>query len=169
MADMNKKSNITLIGMPGCGKSTIGVLLAKAINYGFVDSDLLIQQEQNMKLQEIIDKYGIEAFNRIENDVNSRIELKRHIIATGGSVIYGEDAMRHLSEISKIIYISLSCDEIVRRLNNIKTRGISMNKGETIEDLYNRRVPLYEKYADYVVNCDGMDIEASVEAIMNLI
>lgn len=163
------EKNITLIGMPGCGKSTIGVLLAKAMNYSFLDSDLVIQTEQNMKLQEIIDLYGNERFKEIENDVNSRLDVKKTIIATGGSVIYGREAMEHLMEISTIIYINLSCDEIIRRVSNIKTRGISMKKGETLHDLYRERVPLYEKYADFSADCNGLDIEETVEKIMNIV
>ncbi len=161
------KDNITLIGMPGCGKSTIGVLLAKALNYSFLDSDLVIQREQNMKLQEIIDTYGNDRFKEIENEVNSSLTVSRTIIATGGSVVYGREAMEHLSQISYVVYINLTCEEIVRRVNNIHTRGISMKKGETLYDLYRERQPLYEKYADYSVDCNGLNVEETVEKIMH--
>jgi shikimate kinase len=163
------KDNITLIGMPGCGKSTIGVLLAKALNYSFLDSDLVIQREQNMKLQEIIDTYGNDRFKEIENEVNSSLTVSRTIIATGGSVVYGREAMEHLSQISYVVYINLTCEEIVRRVNNIHTRGISMKKGETLYDLYRERQPLYEKYADYSVDCNGLNVEETVEKIMHVL
>lgn len=163
------ENNITLIGMPGCGKSTAGVLLAKAINYDFLDSDLLIQTRQKMKLQEIIDTYGIERFNEIENSVNQSITVSETVIATGGSVIYGREAMEHLKEISTILYLKLSCEEIGRRLSNIKTRGISIRKGETLEQLYQERIPLYEKYADITIDCNHLDIEETVERMVKAV
>lgn len=162
-------NNITLIGMPGCGKSTAGVLLAKAISYDFLDSDLLIQTRQKMKLQEIIDTYGIERFNEIENAVNQSIAVSETVIATGGSVIYGREAMEHLKEISTILYLKLSCEEIGRRLSNIKTRGISIRKGETLEQLYQERIPLYEKYADITIDCNQLDIEETVERMVKAV
>ena len=159
------KDNITLIGMPGSGKSTLGVLLAKYLNYNFLDTDLMIQTEQNMKLQEIIDKFGQERFNEIENDVNSRVNVSRTVIAPGGSVVYGDLAMKHLRDISTVIYLSLSFEEMERRIKNPLTRGISMRKGETLKDLYETRVPLYKKYAHIVVECDGLDVEQTLLSI----
>ncbi len=164
---MGKKSNITLIGMPGCGKSTLGVILAKAINYDFLDSDLLIQKKTGEKLQAIINKYGNERFREIEEEVNASIDVKGTVIATGGSVIYGEKAMKHLKDISTVVYIKLSANEVLKRVNNVKTRGISMKQGETLLDLYNKRVPLYEKYADLIVDCDEMTTSESLNAILN--
>ncbi len=165
---MNRR-NIALIGMPGCGKSTIGVLLAKAMNYQFVDTDLIIQARERKTLQDIIEESGNTKFREIEDSVIAELIYDGHIIATGGSVIYGEKGMAHLKEISTIVYIKLECDEIIRRINNIKTRGITMRKGETLESLYKERTPLYEKYADLVVGCDGRNIEECVEEIINAI
>lgn len=163
---MGKRKNITLIGMPGCGKSTLGVILAKAMNYDFLDSDLLIQKKMGIKLQEIINQYGNDRFREIEDEVNASIEVKDTVIATGGSVVYGEKAMEHLKNISTVIYLRLSVNEILKRVDNIKTRGISMKPGETLVDIYNKRVPLYEKYADIVVDCNDMNTSQALSAIL---
>ena len=160
------KNHIVLIGMPGAGKSTVGVLLAKAISYDFMDTDLVIQKYTGKKLYEIINEHGMEAFLSIENDVLKQILANQTVIATGGSAVFGEEAMEHLRDMATIVYIKLSCDEILRRVKNIKTRGIAMKKGKTLEDVYYERIPLYEKYADIVVECDNMTIEDSVFAIM---
>lgn len=133
---MREGSNIVLTGMPGCGKSTLGVLLAKAVNYEFTDTDILIQKTDGRKLQDIIDTDGIEFFNRTEDRVISHMNVRNTVIATGGSAVYGINAMKNLSENGVIVYIRLSCDEVIRRINNITTRGISMRKGETLEELY---------------------------------
>ena len=166
---MGKRKNITLIGMPGCGKSTLGVILAKAINYDFLDSDLLIQKKMGIKLQEIINQYGNDRFKDIEEEVNASIEVKDTVIATGGSVVYGEKAMEHLKNISTVIYLRLSVNEILKRIDNIKTRGISMKPGETLVDIYNKRVPLYEKYADIVVDCNDMNTSQALSAILEVL
>lgn len=163
---MGKRKNITLIGMPGCGKSTLGVILAKAINYDFLDSDLLIQKKMGIKLQEIINQYGNDRFREIEEEVNASIDVKDTVIATGGSVVYGEKAMEHLKSISTVIYLRLSVNEILKRVDNMRTRGISMKPGETLVDLYNKRVPLYEKYADVVVDCNDMNTSQALGAIL---
>lgn len=160
------KNNIVLIGMPGAGKSTVGVLLAKAMNYEFLDTDILIQKENGIKLFEIINEKGLDEFLRIENDVLARIDADKTVIATGGSAIFGQEAMEHLREIGHIVYIRLSCEEIIRRVNNIKTRGIAMKKGKTMEDVYKERVPLYEKYADIIVDGENTTIEEAVERIL---
>lgn len=159
------KKNIVLIGMPGAGKSTIGVLLAKAMNYDFMDTDLLIQQQEKKKLYEIINEQGIDSFLSIENQVLSGIDVDNKIIATGGSAIFGKEAMEHLKEIGTIVYLKLSCEEIVRRVKNIKTRGVVMKKGKTLEDVYEERVPLYEKYAEVTIECDSSTIEQCVDNI----
>ncbi|MBR3834014.1 MAG: shikimate kinase [Lachnospiraceae bacterium] len=165
------KKNIVLIGMPGAGKSTIGVLLAKAINYDFIDADLIIQQKHNKKLYEIINECGIDEFLRIEDDVISGINVDGTVIATGGSAIYGENAMKHMKENGIVIYLKLSCVEIINRISNITTRGIAMKDGKTIFDIYNERVPLYEKYADITIDAEGTNIEECValvnETILN--
>ena len=158
--------NLILTGMPACGKSTLGVVIAKTLGMKFVDTDLLIQEVENCKLQEIIDERGMQEFLRIEEKVLSEIEAENSIISTGGSAVYSDKAMKHLGSIGDVVYIKLSLDEIERRLNNIKTRGIAMKPGETLADLYNMRVPLYEKYADITIETEGMGIEESIEVLI---
>ena len=155
--------NIVLIGMPGCGKSTVGVLLAKALGYDFIDCDLLIQKKCGMKLQDIINERGIEAFLAEEEAVLSALEAERCVIATGGSAIYSEAGMMHLKRNAVTVYVSLPLGEIERRLTNIKTRGVAMSAGTTIADLYAQRCPLYEKYADITLHAADMTIEQTVE------
>lgn len=163
-------NNIVLIGMPASGKSTAGVLLAKTIGYGFIDSDLLIQNEQKELLCDIIARVGTEKFIAIEERVNAGLWAQRCVIATGGSVVYGAKAMAHLKKIGKVVYLKLSLAEIEKRLNNIERRGVVMkSKGETLAQLYAERSPLYEKYADFIVECDGKDIERTVCAIADVI
>lgn len=163
------KKNIVLIGMPGAGKSTIGVLLAKAINYDFLDADLVIQKQYNKKLYEIINEKGIDEFLKIEDKIISDIDVKGTVIATGGSAVYGENAMKHMKENGVVVYLKLSCVEIINRISNIKTRGIAMKEGKTIFDIYNERVPLYEKYADIVINAEGTSVEESVTLVAETI
>ncbi|MBE5932680.1 MAG: shikimate kinase [Lachnospiraceae bacterium] len=163
------KKNIVLIGMPGAGKSTIGVLLAKAINYDFLDADLVIQKQYNKKLYEIINEKGIDEFLKIEDKIISEIDVKGTVIATGGSAVYGENAMKHMKENGVVVYLKLSCVEIINRISNIKTRGIAMKEGKTIFDIYNERVPLYEKYADIVINAEGTSVEESVTLVAETI
>ena len=142
--------NVVLIGMPGCGKSTVGVVLAKILGYRFLDSDLVIQETENRLLHDIIEQEGIEGFEKIENRINASIDVKRSVIATGGSVIYGKEAMEHLKKIGVVVYIKLPYEEIAHRLGNLEQRGVAIKNNQTLEDLYNERVPLYEKYADIV-------------------
>ena len=159
------KKNIVLIGMPGSGKSTIGVLLAKAINYHFIDGDLLIQRQEGKTLVYIINEKGIDAFLSIENQVLRDINTEASVIATGGSAIFSEEAMNHLGEQGLIVYLDVSCEEIIRRVNNISTRGIAMKPGKTLADLYSERKPYYEKYAQLTIPCDGKTMEECVRAI----
>lgn len=162
-------NNITLLGMPGAGKSTIGVLLAKTINYDFLDTDLSIQKQEGMLLREIIATKGLEEFKKIENQVNADVCVERTIIAPGGSVIYGKEAMEHLAETSTVVYLKLSYEEIRKRLGNLTKRGVVFENGQTLLDLYKEREPLYEKYADVVINADGLDIgEVLEEVLQNL-
>lgn len=161
--------NITLLGMPGAGKSTIGVLLAKALGYDFLDTDLLIQNEEGMLLREIIAQKGLDEFKKIEERVNASVCVEKTVIAPGGSVIYGEKAMRHLASISKVIYLRLSYKELQKRLGDLTKRGVVFENGQTLKDLYEERVPLYEKYAHVSVDADGLDIgEVLEEVLQNL-
>lgn len=159
------KNNIVLIGMPGVGKSTVGVILAKIKGYMFSDADLLIQDREKRLLCEIIEEDGIDGFLRIENEVNAQINAKNSVIATGGSVVYGEEAMNHLKNIGIVVYLKVGFEEIERRLGNIKDRGVVLKEGQTLKDLYDERTPLYEKYADITVDESGLGIEETVERI----
>lgn len=159
-------NNIILIGMPASGKSTAGVLLAKAVGYGFIDSDLLIQNEQKALLCDIIAREGAEGFLRVEERVNASLWAERCVIATGGSVVYSERAMAHLKSMGTVVYLRLGLASVEARLKNLFRRGVVMRRaGETVADLYAERVPLYEKYADVVVDCDGLDVESTVRAV----
>lgn len=157
--------NIILIGMPGCGKSTVGVVLAKIMGYRFLDSDLLIQEKENRLLSEIIEQDSIEKFNEIENRVNASIDVNHSVVATGGSVVYGKEAMGHFKDIGIVVYIKLPYEEIANRLGDLAKRGVSIRNGQTLLDLYSERVPLYEKYADIIIEENGMTISETALAI----
>lgn len=159
-------SNIVLIGMPGCGKSTIGVVLAKAMGYEFIDCDLLIQKNEGKILSELIEANGVNGFHEIENRVISSIDAEKTVIATGGSAIYGKDAIAHLREIAWVVYLKLPYEEIEERLGDLHQRGITIEPGETLRDLYNQRVPLYEKYAHEIVDTQGLLLRESVAKII---
>ena len=161
--------NIVLIGMPGAGKSTIGVLLAKSTLMDFVDTDLLIQKQYSSSLCDIINQRGIDEFLKIENDVICSWNFANCVIATGGSAVYGEGAMKKLSENGTIVYLKLEADELEKRINNIHTRGIAMKEGTTIKELYSQRAPLYEKYSDKVLNCASLTPEQCVDEIIKMI
>lgn len=160
------KDNIVLIGMPGVGKSTVGVILAKIMGYQFVDADLVIQQQHGKLLKEIIAEEGIDGFIKVENDVNKSLNVHKTIIATGGSVVYGNEAMQHLSEIATIVYLELDLLSLTRRLGNLKNRGVVLRDGQALKDIYNERVPLYNKYADIIVNEEHCSIERTVSKIV---
>lgn len=163
------KSNITLIGMPASGKSTIGVLLAKRLGYSFVDVDIVIQEKTGKLLREIIEEKGTEGFLDVEDRINSELDVTRSVIAPGGSVIYGESAMAHLREISTVIYLKLSYQDVETRLGDLKDRGVALKDGMTLRDLYDERIPLYEKYADITVDESGMspgDVVDKLRAMM---
>ena len=160
------KKNITLIGMPGVGKSTIGVVLAKVLGYQFLDSDLLIQKQEGRKLHQIISQEENEGFKIIENRVNASIQAEETVIATGGSVIYCPEAMEHLKSIGTVVYLKLSLEPLSKRLGNLKGRGVLLKEGQTLEDLYRERTPLYEKYADLVIDEEGKDLEGCLQAVL---
>ena len=163
------KSNIVLIGMPGSGKSTIGVLLAKAMGKKLVDTDAVIQEKYGDKLQSILDTNGVDAFIRLEEDTVAAFEAENTVIATGGSVIYGPRAMAHLRENGVIVYIKLPYETIEQRINNMATRGIALRAGQTLRDLYNERIPLYEAGCDVCFEPGAVDIEASVAKLCALL
>ena len=159
--------NLTLIGMPAAGKSTIGVILAKTLGMHFVDTDILIQEKEGELLQNIIDKKGNDYFKHVEEKGLCGMDVRDTVISTGGSAIYYPSAMEHLKKDGLIIYIDVEFEEIERRLDNISTRGITLAKGETLKDLYNKRVPLYEKYADLTLKSEaGMTVEECIDAIV---
>lgn len=159
--------NIVLIGMPGCGKSTVGVVLAKALGMDFVDSDLLIQRSQGIRLHQIIEQVGDEGFRQIENRVNADIQVENCVIATGGSVVYGQEAMEHLRSIGTVVYLQLSCQQVQERLGNLHARGVSMKPGQTLQDLYEERVPLYERWAHHTICCGGLQLRQVVGKILS--
>jgi shikimate kinase len=158
--------NIVLIGMPGAGKSTLGVLLAKALGMNFVDTDIVIQQHEARLLQEIIDNEGIERFMKIEEEVISNLRLKNCVIATGGSIIFSDKAVKSLKQEGKIFYLNVPYEKIEKRLKNIRTRGIVIKKGNNLKDVYEERVPLYIKYADKTVDCSNKNIEECIKEII---
>jgi shikimate kinase len=160
------KNNIVLIGMPGVGKSSAGVIAAKILGYKFVDTDIVIQHEENSLLKDIIESRGIDGFIETENRIVSGINADKSVIATGGSVVYGEEAMKHLSEIGVIVYLKLDSDKLRERLGNIKNRGVVIREGQTLDDLFKERIPLYEKYADIVIDENGCGIEKTVNHIV---
>lgn len=155
-----------LIGMPGVGKSTAGVVLAKVLGYQFVDADLLIQEEEQCLLHEIINNKGTDEFIKIENRVNAGINVEKSVIATGGSVVYGQEAMEHLRKIGTVVYLKLPYEVLNQRLQNIKGRGVVLRDGQTLLDLYEERIPLYEKYADLVIEENELSVEETIEEIV---
>ena len=159
-------NNIILIGMPAAGKSTVGVVTAKHMGYRFIDTDLLIQEQYGMLLREIISRQGIEQFLEIEDQVNAGVEAEKAVIAPGGSVIYCENAMRHYKEIGKVVYLKASFETINSRLKNARNRGVVLRVGQTLQALYNERVPLFEKYADITVCEDGYELGETVGHVL---
>lgn len=157
--------NVVLVGMPASGKSTVGVILAKVLKYGFIDTDLLLQNAADRTLIEIIATSGLDGFLRMENDVVSKLRAERSVIATGGSVVYGQEAMEHLKAQGTVVYLKHRYEVIEKRLTNITTRGVVMREGETLFDLFRERVPLYEQYADLTIDADGLSVEQTVQAI----
>ena len=161
-------NNIILIGMAGCGKSTVGVLLAKALGMSFLDTDRVIQRREGKKLQEIINGDGLEYFKRAEDAALLSVETDNTVIATGGSAVYYDDAMKHLKAGGKCVWLALPFDVIERRIRNIKTRGIAIAPGKTLRDVFEERQPLYERYADIRVDCAGSAEDNVAEIIKAL-
>lgn len=162
-------SNVVLIGMPGAGKSTVGVVLAKKLGYAFLDADLLIQSRERKLLHEIISERGVEGFWKVEESVGESIETNRTVIATGGSAVYGPRAMEHYKQIGTVIYLSLPLAGIRERLGDLDERGVTLRDGQDLDGLYAERLPLYEKYADITVACEGLGIREIVERIACLL
>lgn len=158
--------NIILIGMSGAGKSTLGVLLAKVINKSFLDTDLVIQQKQNNVLQDIIINRGITVFKEVEEEVLLNLEVTNSVVATGGSVIYSNKGMSSIKASGTVVYLHVPFNNIEKRLKNITTRGIVIEEGQTLKDLYDEREPLYRQYADIVINVGKEGIEETLEEIL---
>ena len=166
---VHMKDNLIFIGMPAVGKSTVGVVVAKRLGKRFVDVDLVIQEQEKKLLREIIADVGEDGFLKVENRVNAGIEAENSVISPGGSVVYCEEAMQHYKEIGIIVYLKASYQTIKRRIRNPKKRGVVLREGQTLRDLYNERVPYFEKYADITVCEDGCRIEETIENVLNAI
>lgn len=160
--------NIILIGMPGSGKSTCGVICAKMLLKNFYDTDLLIQNIEGMSLQQILEEKGEDYFTRKEEEAICSLDIKATVIATGGSVIYSDRAMKHLKSLGKIIYLRLDFDEMKRRISNLETRGVLLKEGESLEQMYKNRLPLYEKWADAAVDCGNQTAERTASMISQI-
>ncbi len=165
---MKRKENIILIGMPGAGKSTIGVILAKVLGYHFVDADIVIQEQEKRLLHEIIEQEGVDGFLAVENRVNSQIEEEKAVISTGGSVVYGKEAMEHFSQTGTIIYLKLGYEALEKRLGDLHGRGVVLREGQNLRTLYEERIPLYEKYAHLTVEEDGLSVEETLQNILKI-
>lgn len=167
---MNKDlKNVVLIGMPGAGKSTLGVVLAKILGYEFIDADILIQSKLDKTLQKIIDACGPDGFIEVENEVLCTLETERAIIATGGSAVYSDEAMKHLRSIGTVVYLKVSYDELESRLGGLHERGVVMKNGMgmSLADLYEERIPLYESYADLTIDIDGMSVRDAARRLVD--
>lgn len=168
---MAEKSNIVLIGMPGAGKSTLGIVLAKIIGYDFVDGDILIQRQSDRTLQKILDAAGPEGFIQVENEVLCGLDVEKTVIAPGGSAVYSEEAMDHLCSIGTVVYLKLSLEELSSRLGGLHERGVVMRDGMgmSLADLYAERVPLYEKYADITLDTDGLTVRDAARKLVDVL
>ena len=162
------KNNITLIGMPASGKSTVGVILAKILGLSFVDTDLVIQQREGALLCDIISELGLEGFLKAEESAVLSISPSNTVIATGGSVVYSEAGMEYLKSLGKVVYLKVEKEDLFKRLHNIKQRGVVLSPGETLDEMYATRSVLYEKYADIVIDETNASVEETVEMIREL-
>lgn len=164
-----KKDNIVLIGMPGAGKSTVGVVLAKRLGLRFVDSDLVIQDTYGKLLHELIEEHGVEGFWAIENKVNASLDREKSVIATGGSAVYGKEAMEHLRKIGTVVYLKLPYEEVAQRLGDLNARGVTLQPGQTLKGLFEERTPLYEKYAHITIDCHGLMLREVVAEVADAV
>jgi shikimate kinase len=162
---VNKKYNITLIGMPGAGKSTIGIILAKYLSYGFIDTDVLIQINHQKSLQQIMNESGYLNLRKVEEAEIQKINIERHVIATGGSAVYSEKAMHHLQSISTVLFLKVEYAALKKRIHNFTTRGIAKSETQSFHDLYDERQILYKKYSEVTIDCNAMDQEEIAEII----
>ena len=158
--------SIILIGMPAVGKSTVGVVVAKRLGYEFIDTDLLIQKQENRLLKEIIEDEGIDGFLKIENQVNCDVQAERAVISPGGSVVYCQEAMEHYKKIGVVVYLRASFETINNRIRNAQNRGVVLKEGQTLEMLYEERVKLFEKYADITIDEDGKELGETIELVL---
>ena len=164
---MAEKDNIVLIGMPGAGKSTLGIVLAKILNYDFIDADLVIQNSCDKTLQKLIDACGPEGFIQVENEILRELNASKSIIATGGSAVYSDEAMKHLAEIGTILYLKITYDQLVSRLSDLQERGVVLKGGigMSLRELYDERLPLYEQYAEVTVDVNDLSITAAARKV----
>lgn len=165
----DKTENVVLIGMPGAGKSTLGVVLAKILGYEFIDADLLIQGKLDKTLQKIIDACGPDGFIEVENEVLCTLSATHAVIATGGSAVYSDEAMRHLSSIGTVVYLKVSYEELESRLGGLHERGVVMKNGMgmSLADLYEERSSLYDKYADLTIDIDGLSVRDAARRLVD--
>lgn len=161
------KDNIILIGMPTSGKSTVGVILAKVLGMDFMDTDIIIQRREGSKLNEIIEKYGIDGFLKREEQALLSIDVSHTVIATGGSAVYSDTAMKHLSKNANVVYLNISLEDLKKRLVDTKDRGVIIRPDESIDKMYESRSILYEKYAEITVKEEGSSIEDTIRAVIN--
>lgn len=159
-------NNIIFIGMPASGKSTIGVVVAKRLGYEFVDTDLLIQKQEKRLLHQIIAEEGLEGFLAIEDRVNAEVEVRKAVIAPGGSVVYCKNAMQHYKEIGTVVYLQASYETIAARIGDVKKRGVALKEGQTLRDLYEERRILFEQYADMIICEDGLTLEETIGKVL---
>lgn len=159
-------SNVVLIGMPGSGKSTVGVLLAKRLGLGFIDTDLLIQEEAGRTLQEIIDGDGYQALRRIEEQVLLKLDVRRQVISTGGSAVYSAPAMAHLKAGGVVVFLDIPLEVVLERIGDHSARGISRRPDQSLEELFSERFELYSRVADIAIDCVGRNQEGVCDAVL---